>query len=147
MGMKEFLAKRKQAQPAEPTVERIPGPCGHATEFTPTGDKNDDARREKIRTRDCADCRKARSEKEAAEGKARREARQAIHRQRNKGRLPHASTFHMVYDAEAVRWIGTLTVNGVTVERSAGSLNKTIDCLDNAYRRALNTPTMQEDGK
>jgi hypothetical protein len=70
----------------------------------------------KLASQPCPECkRKAQQEREAAEQDAARPKREvkAAREPRPKprlGRLPHGATFHIVYDAEAVKWSGTLTV-------------------------------------
>jgi hypothetical protein len=67
----------------------------------------------------CPDCkRKAHQEREAAEREAARKRREerASEPRREKprprlGRLPHGSTFHVIYDAEAMKWSGSLTIS------------------------------------
>jgi hypothetical protein len=56
-------------------------------------------------------------------------------------RLPHGSTFHVVYDAEAVKWSGTLTVpqggiyNGSVTTGEDSAVFALLMQLDRAYRR------------
>jgi hypothetical protein len=158
----------RQAKPAAPPPKPTPPPvkpaeagaaveevtitaaCGHTITAAPLGKPAFMAERlKKLAANPCPDCkRKAQQEREAAEQEAarlRREEKAAREPRREKprprlARLPHGSTFHVVYDAEAVKWSGTLTVpaGGIynasvtTAEDSAvfGLLMQ----LDRAYR-------------
>jgi hypothetical protein len=95
----------------------------------------------------CPECkRKAQQEREAAEQEAARKRREekAARQPRPKprlGRLPHGSTFHVVYDAEAVKWSGTLTVpqggiyNASVTTGEDSAVFALLMKLDRAYRK------------
>jgi hypothetical protein len=55
--------------------------------------------------------------------------------------LPHGSAFAVSYDAQAVRWSGTLTVTtpegGKVFEGEAGAVFKLLSALDAQYREWL----------
>jgi len=49
-------------------------------------------------------------------------------------RLPHGARFELDYDAEAIRWSGTLTAGGITVAGDSGSVMNLMSALDEKYR-------------
>jgi hypothetical protein len=57
------------------------------------------------------------------------------------GRLPHGAPFHVVYDAEAVKWSGTLTVpvggiyNASVTTGEDSTVFALLMALDKAYRK------------
>jgi septal ring factor EnvC (AmiA/AmiB activator) len=91
-------------------------------------------RRAKAVSRDCPPCRQARVEADAAAAKERRATKKETFAKSLKPRLPDGARFAATYDATAVQWTGTLTVDGVTFERSGSSLNKLLHKLDDVYR-------------
>ncbi len=112
-------------------------------------------RAKKLAGQPCADCkRKAQTEREAAEQEAARQRREetetpAKQPRREKprphiARLPHGATFHVVYDAEALRWSGTLTIpapgSGIfkesVVSADDGAVFALLQRLDRKYRGA-----------
>jgi hypothetical protein len=108
------VAASQQAKPAEAAM--VKASCGHEVDVGPCKPAFLAERLKKLAGLPCPDCkRKAQQEREAAEQESARtrreekEAREPRPRPRL-GRLPHGSTFHVVYDAEAVKWSGTLTV-------------------------------------
>ena len=127
-----IAAARRGAQQAAPPPKATPTPakpfeavedvtftaaCGHTITAVPSGKPAFQAERlKKLAGQPCPECkRKAQQEREAAEQEAARQRREekAARLPRAKprlGRLPHGATFHVVYDAEAVKWSGTLTV-------------------------------------
>jgi hypothetical protein len=118
----------RQAKPAAPTVKpapasaglagaaRVKASCGHEIDVGPCKPVFLAERLKKLAGQPCPDCkRKAQQERESAEQEAARLRREekAARPPRPKprlGRLPHGATFHVIYDAEAVKWSGTLTV-------------------------------------
>jgi hypothetical protein len=136
------------ARPGKPPtvgVEKVTCLCGHAAELELYPDKQDkfrDARRKKLAERACPDCRqKAHAEREArekAEAAGRRKAK-GPGRQKEMERLPDGSAFAVTYDAQAVKWSGTLTVPAEgaakVFEGEAGAVFKLLTALDAQYRR------------
>jgi hypothetical protein len=102
--------------PAKP-AEVVTASCGHEITVEPGGKPAFLAERlKKLAGQPCPECkRKAQQEREAAgqEAARLRRAEKAAREPRPKprlGRLPHGAAFHVVYDAEAVKWGGTLIV-------------------------------------
>jgi hypothetical protein len=117
----------RQAQLAAPPTKPTPAPakpaevvtasCGHEITVEPGGKPAFQAERlKKLASLPCPDCkRKSQQEREAAEQEAARLRREEKETRPPKlkprlSRLPHGATFHVVYDAEAVKWTGTLTI-------------------------------------
>jgi hypothetical protein len=73
-------------------------------------------------------------ENDAKAAKERRAKKKATFAKSLKPRLPDAARFVATYDAAAVQWTGTLSVEGVTFERQGSSLNKLLHKLDDVYR-------------
>jgi hypothetical protein len=104
-------------------------------------------RSKKLASQPCPECkRKAQQEREEAEQEAARKRREekAAREPRPKprlGRLPHGSTFHVVFDSEAVKWSGTLTVpqggiyNGNVTTGEDSAVFGLLMQLDRAYRK------------
>jgi len=133
------------AKSTPPTVgyEPVGCTCGHVDQLPLYADNNDkhrEARRKKLAEKACSNCRqKANSEREReiSERKAaRKKIPQQVSQKRPPGRLPHASTFHVVYDAGSEKWAGTLIVDGQTFEATASAVFKLLTKLDDAYRAA-----------
>ena len=133
----------KAPKPRPPTVgtEALLVKCGHTIVFDLYAkDSFRDQRRQKEASRDCSPCRQARVQAETIAHKERR-ARKAVTKAATfakslKPRLPDGARFGATYDATQVQWTGTLTVDGLTFERSASSLNKLLHRLDDVYRAA-----------
>ena len=131
----------KAPKPRPPTVgtEVLLVKCGHTIVFDLYAkDSFRDQRRQKEASRDCPPCRQARVQAETIAHKERR-ARKAVTKAATfakslKPRLPDGACFGATYDAAQVQWTGTLTVEGLTFERSASSLNKLLHRLDDVYR-------------
>jgi len=131
----------KAPKPSPPTVgtEVLLVKCGHTIVFDLYAkDSFRDQRRQKDASRDCPPCRQARVQAEAIALKEHR-ARKAVTKAATfakslKPRLPDGARFGATYDAAKVQWTGTLTVDGLTFERSASSLNKLLHRLDDVYR-------------
>ena len=150
----------RQAKPAAPPSKPTPAPvkpaeaatvkasCGHEVDVGPCKPAFLAERLKKLAGQPCTDCkRKAQAEREAAEQEAARLRREekAAREPRPKprlGRLPHGSTFHVVYDAEAIRWAGTLTIpapgSGIfkesVVSADDGALFALLQQLDRKFR-------------
>ena len=139
-------AKTPKPKPRPPTVgtEALLAKCGHTIVFDLYAkDSFRDQRRQKEALRDCPPCRQVRVQAEAIAHKERR-ARKAVTKAATfakslKPRLPDGARFGATYDAAQVQWTGTLTVEGLTFERSASSLNKLLHRLDDVYRAAKPT--------
>ena len=133
----------KTLKPRPPTVgtEALPVKCGHTIVFDLYAkDSFRDQRRQKEALRDCSPCRQARVQAEVIAHKERR-ARKAATKAATfakalKPRLPDGARFVATYDAIQVQWTGTLTVESLSFERSASSLNKLLHRLDDVYRAA-----------
>ena len=136
-------ATKPKPKPRPPTVgtEVLLVKCGHTVTFDLYAkDSFRDQRRQKEASRDCPPCRQARVQAEAIAHKERR-ARKAVTKAATfakslKPRLPDGARFGATYDAAQVQWTGILTVEGMTFERSASSLNKLLHRLDDVYRAA-----------
>lgn len=135
----------KAPKPRPPTVgtEALLVKCGHTIVFDLyANDSFRDQRRQKEASRDCPPCRQARVQTEAIalkEHRARKAVTKAVTKAATfakslKPRLPDGARFGATYDATQVQWTGTLTVDGLTFERSASSLNKLLHRLDDVYR-------------
>jgi hypothetical protein len=122
--------------------------CGHEITVEPGGKAAFQAERlKKLAGLPCPDCKRtAQQEREVAEQEAARKRREekAARLPRAKprlGRLPHGATFHVVYDAEAVRWTGTLTVpqggiyNASVTTGEDSAVFALLMALDRAFRR------------
>jgi hypothetical protein len=103
--------------PAKPTeAVKVTAACGHEIDVAPCKPAFQAERLKKLASLPCPECkRKAQTEREATEQEAARKRREEKEARTPRpkprlGRLPHGSTFHVVYDAEAVRWSGTLTI-------------------------------------
>jgi hypothetical protein len=144
------------AKPAE--AVKVTAVCGHEMTIEPGGKPTFQAERlKKLAGLPCPDCkRKAQQEREAVEQEAARKRREekAARPPRPKprlGRLPNGSTFHVVYDAEAVRWCGTLTIpaprSGIfkesVVSADDGALFALLQRLDRKYRGVEEKPQTQ----
>ncbi len=152
----KFNDRPPTSQGSPPTKVKVPSigtsplvvKCGHTIAFDLFAkDPHREARRAKALSRDCPPCRQARAHAEeaaAADRKARRKAEAMDSRAASfvggfnpRGRLPDGARFAAVYDAAAVRWTGTLTIDGVTYECAASSVRKLLSKLDVAYRESL----------
>lgn len=126
-------------KPRPPTIgtEPLVVKCGHTIVFDLYAkDAFRDQRRAKAVQRDCPACRQARVKVDAVAGAARR-AKKATFAKMLKPRLPEGARFVAIYDATKVQWTGSLTVESMTFERSAPSLNKLLHRLDDIYRASL----------
>ena len=132
-------------------VERVTCACGHQAELPLYPDRQDKfraARRKNLAERPCPPCRqKAHAEltaREQAAAAERRKARGGPTPRKEKAvrpaveRLPHGSAFAVSYDAQAVKWSGTLTVTtpegGKVFEGEAGGVFTLLSALDGQYR-------------
>ena len=132
-------------------VEKVTCACGHEAELPLYPDRQDKfraARRKNLAERPCPPCRqKAHAEltaREQAAAAERRKARGGPTPRKEKAvrpaveRLPHGSAFAVSYDAQAVKWSGTLTVTtpegGKVFEGEAGGVFKLLSALDGQYR-------------
>jgi hypothetical protein len=126
--------------PAPPFVrfEKVKACCGHEIDFGLWEDHQDkfrEARRQKKRDQLCPACQeqKQRQEQEAA-----RQRRAEKHKATEKlPRLPDGATFHVVFDAAATEWSGSLTVGSETFTARAGAVFRLLRDLDRLYRAAL----------
>jgi hypothetical protein len=133
-------------------VEKVTCACGHQADLELYPDRQDKfraARRADLVNRVCPPCRqKAHAELTAREQAAAAERRKARGAPATKAaarpvieRLPHASEFHVAYDAQAVKWSGTLTVTtpegGQVFEGEAGGVFRLLSLLDGMYRAWL----------
>jgi hypothetical protein len=91
----------------------------------------------------CPHCRKEQNRRRRVEVGARN--RGVEPRERKASRLPDGAEFHVVFDAAAEQWIGTLAVGDAIVEGEASGVFKLLELLDRLYRDAvaINTPQMQ----
>ena len=144
----------KRPTPAKPPVvgvERVTCACGHEAELPLYPDRLDKfraARRKNLAGRVCPPCRqKAHAEltaREQAAAAERRKARGGPTPRREKAarpaveRLPDGSAFHVTYDAQTAKWVGTLTVTtpggGQVFEGEAGGVFRLLTALDRQYR-------------
>lgn len=115
-------------------TEKLSAKCGHFTVFELFAkDPYREQRRANHQARDCKDCIATRvsAEQEAAE--ARREQRKL------KDRLPDQSAFHVEFDANAVRWRGTLSTivddKPEVFTGEAPAVFRLLRKLDDAYRK------------
>ena len=132
-------------------VERVTCACGHQAELPLYPDRQDKfraARRKDLVERPCPACRqKAHAEltaREQAAAAERRKARGGPTPRREKAarpaveRLPDGSAFHVTYDAQTAKWVGTLTVTtpggGQVFEGEAGGVFRLLTALDRQYR-------------
>jgi hypothetical protein len=142
------------AKPAE--AVKATAACGHEVAVGPCKPAFQAERLKKLAGLPCPDCkRKAQQAREAAEQEAawKRREEKAAREPKAKprlGRLPHGSTFHVVYDAEAVKWSGTLTVpvggiyNGSVTTGEDSAVFGLLMQLDRAYRHM---PAEEEPGQ
>ncbi len=145
------VAAGKPSKPPVVGVERVTCACGHEAELPLYPDRQDKfraARRADLVSRACPACRQkahaeltAREQAAAAERRKARgtpPARKAAARPAVE-RLPHTSEFHVAYDAQAVKWSGTLTVTtpegGKVFEGEAGGVFRLLTALDAQYRQ------------
>jgi len=144
----------KRPAPGKPPVvgvEKVTCACGHEAELPLYPDRQDKfraARRKNLAERPCPPCRqKAHAEltaREQAAAAERRKARGGPTPRKEKAvrpaveRLPHGSAFAVSYDAQAVKWSGTLTVTtpegGKVFEGEAGGVFKLLSALDGQFR-------------
>lgn len=110
--------------------------CGHLVVSTCLA-KHAATAAQHLTLKDCKPCRALRveAEKQAAIERKRSGAKHP--------RLPHGSAFAATYDAENVRWTGTLTIEEQTFEASARGVFPLMAKLDAQYRRKLRTPSEQ----
>ena len=142
----------KASKPRPPTVgtETLLVKCGHTIVFDLYAkDSFRDQRRQKEASRDCSPCRQARMQAEAIALKERRATKKttkaASFAKSLKPRLPDGARFAATYDATQVQWTGTLTIDGLTFERSASSLNKLLHRLDDVYRAATPAAVVDQE--
>ena len=142
---KSFGAKPKQRPPTIGT-ESLVVKCGHTIPLDLYAkDPFRDQRRAKEVARDCPACRQVRVVAEtaaAAERRAQKKAakKAAAEASKPRPRLPDGSRITAVYDAEAVQWAGTLTVEGAVFDRRASGIKTLLRRLDDAYRATLRAP-------
>ena len=149
----------KRPAPGKPPVvgvEKVICACGHEAELELYPDRQDKfraARRKNLADRPCPPCRqKAHAEltaREQAQAAERKKARGGAPARKAAGRpvierLPHGSAFAVSYDAQAVKWSGTLTVTkpegGKVFEGEAGGVFRLLSALDAQYRAWLAPP-------
>ena len=112
--------------------------CGHSIAFELyVKDPYREQRRAKAVARDCPPCRQERVKADTLAAKDRRTKKSATFAKSLKPRLPDGARFVAAFDATAVQWTGTLTVEGATFERQGSSLNKLLHKLDDAYRSTV----------
>jgi hypothetical protein len=133
------------AKPAE--AVKATAACGHEIDVGPCKPTFLAERLKKLAGQSCPECkRKAQQEREAAEQEAARKQRdeKAAREPRPKprlGRLPHGAMFHVVYDAEAVKWSGKLTVPAGGIYNASVTMGEDsavfglLMQLDRAYRK------------
>jgi hypothetical protein len=154
------LAREREVTPP-PTQKTTPAPanpvavavtamvaatCGHEVAVGRCPPAFLAARRAKLTGQPCPECRlsaqRARESTEQAAAQLRRRER-ASRRPRPDPRitrLPHGATFHVVFDAAAVKWTGTLTVprggiyNGSVTAGEDAAVFALLTKLDRAYR-------------
>jgi hypothetical protein len=137
----------KKSKPPVAEVVKVTAACGHETTVQPGGKPAFQAERlKKLAGLPCPECkRKAQQEREAAEQEAARQRREEKEARPPRpkprlSRLPHGATFHVVYDAEAVKWSGTLTVpnrgiyQGAVVTADDSALFTLLQLLDRKFR-------------
>jgi hypothetical protein len=156
MSSQESRGPSPAGRPKPPVVgvEKVTCACGHEADLELYPDRQDKfraARRANLVSRVCPPCR----QKAHAELTAREQA-QAAERKKARGgpapreekparpvveRLPHASEFRVTYDAQAVKWSGTLTVTaeegGQVFEGEASGVFRLLSLLDGMYRQWL----------
>jgi hypothetical protein len=135
-------------------VERVTCACGHPADLELYSDKQDKfraPRRKNLTDRVCPPCRqKAHAEltaQEQAQSAERKKARGGPTPRKEKAarpaveRLPHGSAFEVSYDAQAMKWAGTLTVTtpegGQVFQGEAGGVFRLLTALDAQYREWL----------
>ncbi len=134
-----------KGKPPVARVEQVAAKCGHPVPFDvyPDGkDKFREQRRQHVAGRDCPECRQqAHEARTVAEQAAARERRAGRAKQEAqvKDRLPHGARFDVIYDAQAERWTGTLTVPTAGAEpavftASAGGVFRLLRELDRVFR-------------
>ena len=118
----ELLAEDRQREATKAASEDAPAPA-RAT-------KPDAAARQAAHA--------ARNAAEQEQAAQRRAAKAAAERERQeRSRLPHGATFHVEYDAAAVLWRGSLSVEGRTFTGEASAVFRLLRSLDDAYRASL----------
>jgi hypothetical protein len=138
-------SKPSKSQPPPVGTEALVVKCGHTIAFELySKDAFRDQRRTKTASRDCSPCRQARVQADMLAAKERRAKKVATFSKALKPRLPDGARFVATYDATQVQWIGALTVEGATYERSGSSLNKLLHKLDDVYRAAKPHPVDAE---
>jgi hypothetical protein len=144
------LTPPKPAPVAAKPAEVVKASCGHEVAVGPCKPAFQAERLKKLAGQSCPECkRKAQQEREGVEQDTARKRREekASREPRPKprlGRLPHGATFHVVYDAEAVKWSGTLTIpapgSGIfretVVSADDGALFALLQRLDRKFRGA-----------
>jgi hypothetical protein len=155
---REVAPPKPTSAPAKPAAEvaKATAACGHEVDVGPCKPAFIAQRAKQLAGQPCSDCKqKAQQERETAEREAARKRREekASEPRREKprphiARLPHGATFHLRYDAEAVRWSGTLTIpapgSGIfkesVVSADDGAVFALLQRLDRKYRG------MEEEG-
>jgi hypothetical protein len=106
-------------------AEAIVRACGHECPFVPKGDRHDEARREKFRTKPCRDCGVAKHLADLAAAKAAKAARKAAAAKAKTvpkwNRLPAGTRIELVRLGDG-RWSGVVTGGGAmgVVKKLAG---------------------------
>jgi hypothetical protein len=126
--------------PASPFVrfEKVKACCGHEIDFGLWEDAKDafrEARRQKKRDQLCPVCQEQKQRQEQEAARQRRAERPQA--RKIPPRLPDGATFHVVYDAAATEWSGSLTVEATTFTAKAGAVFRLLRELDRLYRAAL----------
>jgi hypothetical protein len=122
-------------------AETIIRACGHAVEFTPRGDRYDDARREKLRTKRCPPCGQLKSAADSLAAKEQKSSR--IKKGQEVKLLPPGTVFTLTRGADG-GWHGTLAAGGVTVEASMGGA---MGAMSKLARKWLRTAGVRVTGK
>lgn len=161
----EPKAPKAKAKVEPIRVDKVEASCGHQVDVKVfADDKHEAQRKAQTAAKACSPCRQARHAAEMAEA-AKRKAERANRPKpatkstnpkkgkkfEDRTRLPHGSYFEAVFDAEKVRWKGSLTipVEGdpptITFYVEATAVFKLMRGLDNMYRDYLATREKAEN--
>lgn len=98
------------------TITRL---CGCDVEFTPRGDQWDDARRQKLVTKNCPACGRLKNEADNRAAAANPAKSKKVKKGQEIKMLPAGTRIELVRQADG-RWVGIITCSDTTIESSMG---------------------------